>query len=694
VVTEAAGEGTDTVQTTLATYTLGTNLENLTYTGTGNFAGTGNAEANVITGGAGNDTLDGAGGVDTLVGGAGNDTYILDNPGDVVTEGASAGTDTVQTALAAYTLGANLENLTYTGTGNFAGTGNAEANVITGGAGNDTLDGAAGADTLIGGAGNDIYFVDDAGDTLTEAAAGGTDTVETTLATYTLGAELENLSYVGTGNFTGNGNGLANVITGAAGADTLNGLAGADTLIGGGGADSLDGGVGADSMIGGAGDDTYIVDDAGDVIEELSDGGEDNVRTDLASYTLGANLENLTYTGTGNFTGTGNGEANEIVGGNGADTLNGMAGADNIYGGDGADSIDGGTGADFMSGDAGDDTYVVDDAGDAIQELSNGGEDYVQTSLASYTLGANLENLVYTGSGNFTGTGNAENNEITGGTGNGTLNGMDGADDIYGGAGNDSIDGGTGADFMSGDAGDDTYVVNNAGDAIQELSSGGKDTVITSLSTYTLGANLENLTYSGPLTVFSGTGNAEDNVIIGVVGNNVLRGESGDDTLTGGANSDVLVGGSGTDVLTGDAGDDFFVFNSLVGTDVVEDFVAGDDILQIDMSDIAIGNGDTTIDLGVTISGSMEWNGDNELVIATDALTSISAADVAAYMTASLDAASAGDTLLFVVNNGSDSAIYRYTSTGGSTVSTSELEEIAYIVGTDALALGDFAFIA
>ncbi|MBW9056740.1 protease, partial [Rhizobium mesosinicum] len=65
---------------------------------------------------------------------------------------------------------ANVENLTFTGSGNFAGTGNALANIITGGAGNDTLDGGAGADTLIGGAGDDTYIVDAASDVVTEAA--------------------------------------------------------------------------------------------------------------------------------------------------------------------------------------------------------------------------------------------------------------------------------------------------------------------------------------------------------------------------------------------------------------------------------------------------------------------------------------------------------------------------------------------
>ncbi|RJF78418.1 hypothetical protein D3877_25360 [Azospirillum cavernae] len=69
---------------------------------------------------------------------------------------------------AAYTLGDNVENLTYTGDGSFTDVGNDLDNVIQGGGGADTLAGGLGFDTLIGGAGNDLYRIDDVADLVVE----------------------------------------------------------------------------------------------------------------------------------------------------------------------------------------------------------------------------------------------------------------------------------------------------------------------------------------------------------------------------------------------------------------------------------------------------------------------------------------------------------------------------------------------
>lgn len=486
---------------------------------------------------------------------------------------------TVATSSSGYTLSDGQTALSYAGTGSFSGTGNSDNNVITGGdggatlhggggndtlvggAGNDMLDGGIGADSMSGGAGNDIYYVDNAGDTVHELANQGTDEVRTTLASYTLGDNVENLTALGALPFTGTGNALANVITGSTtAANTLYGLAGNDTLIGGSGNDVLDGGTGADHMSGGAGNDIYIVDNAGDVVTELANKGTDEVRTSLASYALPANVENLTYTGTAAFTGTGNDLANRITGSTGAyNTLSGGAGDDTLIGGNAGNYLDGGTGADHLVGGSGNDIYVVDNVGDTYSEAPGGGIDEVRTTLASLTLGANIENLTYIGNNAFTGTGNTLGNVISGGNHNATLYGLAGNDTLIGGAGNDYLDGGTGADHMSGGAGNDVYIVDNAGDVVTELANQGTDEVRTALASYTVGANVENLTYTGT-AAFTGTGNDGNNVITGsATAANHLYGMAGNDTLIGGSGADYLDGGTGQDKMIGGAGNDIYI---------------------------------------------------------------------------------------------------------------------------------------
>jgi Ca2+-binding RTX toxin-like protein len=553
IVVEAFGEGNDTVNTTLNSYTLGANVENLKFTGTGNFIGTGNTLANAINGGAGDDMLDdgGVGGVDKLTGGAGNDTYVVRNTGDLVVEGAlSGGIDTVDTTLASYTLGANVENLTFIGTGSFAGNGNALDNTIIGGAGADKLNGGAGNDIMAGGAGDDVYFVDSIGDVVTEQLGEGTDTVNTTLNSYSLAAlgNVENLSFTGASAFTGTGNAAANVITGGAGNDTLDGGDGNDTLIGG---------LGADTMTGGAGDDTYVVDNTGDIVIEAVGGGTDTVTTTLNSYTLTANVENLTFRGIGAFAGTGNALANIITGGAGNDTLD-----------------DGGIGGagDLLTGGAGNDTYIVNNVGDAVIEAVGGGTDTVNTTLSSYTLGLNVENLTFNGTGSFLGIGNAAANILTGGAGADNLKASGGNDTLIGGAGNDVLDGGTGADAMIGGAGDDTYFVDNAGDTVVEALGEGNDTVSTTLNSYTLGANVENLKFTGTGS-FTGVGNTLANTIFG---------GAGDDALDDGG-----VGGTG-DKLTGGAGNDTYVVRN-TGDLVVEALNGGTDTVNTTLLSYTLG---------------------------------------------------------------------------------------------------------
>ena len=411
-------------------------------------------------------------------------------------------------------------------------------------------------------------MIDSNSDRAIEAAGGGYDSVKTTLTAYTLPGEIEVLSYTGSAAARLSGNSFDNKVSGGNGDDLLSGLSGDDQLIGGSGDDRLDGGTGADTLTGGAGDDLYIIDEAGDRAIEAAGGGYDTVSTTLRTYTLAAEIEALAFSGSAGVVGNGNTLGNRVTGGSGGDRLNGLGGNDQLIGGAGDDRLDGGSGADTLSGGTGDDTYVVDSAGDRAIEATAGGYDTVTTTLHTYSLGAEIEALDFTGSGGFNGTGNRLDNRVTGGSGDDVLNGLFGNDTLIGGAGDDRLDGGGGGDTLAGGAGSDVYLIDYKGDAVREDRGQGTDTVVSEIN-YTLGANVENLTLVGRAN--HGTGNAAGNVIIGggkgdvlsgLKGNDTLEGGGGKDAIDGGAGRDTIVGGAGRDTLTGGKGADLFVFSS------------------------------------------------------------------------------------------------------------------------------------
>lgn len=130
----------------------------------------------------------------------------------------------------------------------------------------------------------------------------------------------------------------------------------------------------------------------------------------------------------------------------------GNGGNDTITGFDMRDTLDGGTGADSLAGGFGEDFYLVDNALDVVMEgkpiFTEAGGDTVQTSLGQYTLLANFEHLIYSGTGTFAGTGNTAANHIVGGIKADILDGGAGADTIEGGLGGDTLTGGTKADVF------------------------------------------------------------------------------------------------------------------------------------------------------------------------------------------------------------------------------------------------------
>ncbi|WP_460164569.1 peroxidase family protein [Pseudomonas sp. S2_F03] len=322
--------------------------------GTGNDTLNGGNDDDILNGEDGTDTLNGGLGADVMTGGSGNDTFVVDNVGDTVIEALNGGTDLVQTSLATYLLGANVENLTYTGVANFTGNGNALANTLTGGVGNDVLNGGAGGDRMVGLAGNDTYVVDAAGDVVVEVAGGGVDSVQTSLGNYTLDGNVENLTYTGAGNFVGNGNGLNNTITSGGGNDNLSGGGGNDILIGNGGNDTLNGDAGNDQLLGGLGTDTLN----GGTGDDSLDGGDG---------------DDVMNGGTGNDTLLGGLGNDSLDGGNGSDLLQGGDGNDSLLGGGDNDTLLGGIGNDFIDGGNGNDT-VTGGAGNDLMVASGGND--------------------------------------------------------------------------------------------------------------------------------------------------------------------------------------------------------------------------------------------------------------------------------------------------------------------------------
>jgi len=301
-------------------------VENTTITGTANnenFTTTNNKD--IIDAGAGNDTVTSAFAnlqqSDMIKGNTGTDTLVITGGTSANNLTLDAGNTNNQIPSISGTAISGFERFNLSGfIGKVSFLGTAGNDWIQAGAGNDYLDPGAGNDAMIGGLGNDIYRVDSTGDVVTETSTLDTEDEVQSYINYTLGANVENLTLIGTGNINGTGNSLKNSITGNAANNTLNGLDGDDVFYSREGDDLINAGNGNDQAFGEAGNDTI------------------------------------------------NGEAgNDILyGKDGNDRLDGGAGNDLLYGDAGNDTISGGVGSDIITGGLGADRFVYSNFNDSL----------------------------------------------------------------------------------------------------------------------------------------------------------------------------------------------------------------------------------------------------------------------------------------------------------------------------------------
>ena len=386
---------------------------------------------------------------------------------------------------------------------------------------------------MSGGLGDDLYVIG-AGDTVLENAGQGTDTIQSALSV-TLAANVENLLLTGNTAVNGAGNALNNVLNGSQN-------------------------TAANVLSGGLGDDTYIL-GVGDTVVENAGEGTDTVQSSI-TYTLGDNLENLTFT---------NGVFSQVTGiGNALDNhLTVGAGGGYLSGGDGNDTLDaraslnwsvlhGGAGNDvllsrggYLDGEDGDDTLI-------------GGDGYAE---------------LHGGAGNDVLMGGSQFNDLYGGDGNDTLTAGAGGGKLRGEAGNDVLDGGTGTNwvYLYGGLDNDTLILRLSG----YLNGGAGDDVLIAGGGYAIldgGDGADTLTGGAQYTDM--TGGAGNDTLTAGAGGGILRGGLDDDHLLGNAGADVLNGGQGADwlagaggndSLNGGTGNDTYVFNRNDGQDAITD---------------------------------------------------------------------------------------------------------------------------
>ncbi|MES2771957.1 MAG: calcium-binding protein, partial [Pseudomonadota bacterium] len=508
------------------------------YAGGGDDQFGGSTRDDNIWGGTGNDTLYGYAGNDKMYGEEGNDIslgqdgndVIVDNLGNNQMSGGN-GNDYLDAGVGDdLLLGDAGDDTLFGGSGQDELNGGDGTDTLQGEADNDRLFGGAGSDTLWGGAGNDVMLGFTASnDPKQSLSVGETDN------DVMFGQDGNDNLYGGLGNDLLDGGTGDDLIAGDAGDDTLWGADGSDALLGDVGNDVLQGGLGDDELQGGAGNDRLLGEDGVDRLfgqsgdDILYGGSGDDI---LVGFTASNEAQQSLNPGESDNDVLYGGEGSDLLLGQlGDDVLFGETGDDELQGGSGSDALYGGAGVDHLFGQVGDDVLYGGEGDDILMGFTASNETQQRLNL-----------------------GESDNDQLYGGAGN---------DLLIGGLGDDFLDGGAGADDMQGGAGNDTYLVNSVNDQILERADEGYDSVIASTN-YLLNAQVERLELLEG-SALNGTGNAQNNTLIG---NN---------------QANILDGVTGTDLMIGQDGDDIYYVDN-AGDQTIEQAGQGHDRVQSSIS--------------------------------------------------------------------------------------------------------------
>jgi Ca2+-binding RTX toxin-like protein len=562
----------------------------------------------------------------------------------------------------------------------------------------DTLTGDGNVNALIGRGGNDRLDGGGNVDTVSYTAAPGSVTVD-----------------LAAGTATGDGNDTLISI------EAVRGSRFDDTLLGDAGANILSGEAGDDRLDGRGGD-------------------------DIADYRRVPNAVtvDLNIQGTPQNTGSGSDTLVNMEGIRGSeafgDTLIGNA-ADNVFrpmGGD--DRVDGGRGNDtvwyaegfYQPGEVTIDLGAGRVTGAMGTDRLTSIENARGTVFDDKLLGSCEANELRGEEGNDSIDGRAGNDLIDGGEGNDTLNGGCGDDTVFGRGGNDTLIASIGRDTLDGGDGDDTFNVATLGVYNTKFVGGaGIDIIVTThacpgpvfLESFSAvdapeqwngaGRSIYG-TANGNTLEFTNTTLIEVPYVFGAGGNDTMRGSAasadslrggngddrlygngGNDTLCGDGGNDTLDGGEGADSLSGGWGADTFLLSDRASADTIADFVSGTDKFNVSQAGIRVGDGDLVVEGGTTVAGPGGFMPGAELVIVSSniagAVTASSAADAIGSATSAYEA---GATALFAVDNGRQTGLFLFTSSGADAlVSETELTLLATASATPATVLADYWFV-